>query len=78
MKPKQRGSPTSCGTNITPAFLRITTWAKLCHMFEAFPLASRGHTDAWESITPTKLLFWCLRTIGRLWCPSTPSASRYL
>ena len=54
MKGKQRGSPTSCGCNITPAFLRIGTWAKLCNMLVAFPPASRGHTKARKSITPTQ------------------------
>ena len=36
-KGNQRGTPTSCSSNITLAFLRITTWAKLFNMFVAFP-----------------------------------------
>ena len=54
IKGRQRGSPTSCGSNITLALFLIKTWAKLCNMFVACPPASRGHTEAWESITPTQ------------------------
>ena len=42
MKGNQRGTPTSSSSNVTPAFLRITTWEKLFNMFVAFPSAKRN------------------------------------
>ena len=33
MEGKQRGNPASSSSNITPTFLRISTWAKLFYMF---------------------------------------------
>ena len=95
MKGKQRGTPTSSGSNIAPAFLLITTWAKLFNMFVAFPssqlkgphrsvgahhLSSRGHTEVWESITPTQALRVVVLVLVDNWAPSAPidSLCRYL
>ena len=89
-----RGTPTSSGSNIPTAFLHITTWAKIFDMFVAFPSPqpqgphrsvgvhhpnSRGHTEVWDSITPTQALRVVVVVLVDNWAPSAPinSLGRY-